>query len=204
MQENRQAVADAAVFRAKVLENLNKYIQDLTGAEFTENQADHLMQSAPNMEDGPTEFVAKFNSMVDAAEEIIIRKSTPGTSFETPTALTTDGTTSTIGGIVADTLDSMTGEDATGDGMSALSPEEQVLAAVGLGPPPARAGGLISSAGAADPTPGQADTPPADRTDDRLRSRRGNQGPAAIAEEVCRAGNARADRRPHFSRIEGL
>ena len=139
MQENRQAVADAAVFRAKVLENLNKYIQDLTGAEFTENQADRLMQSAPNMVDGPTEFVAKFNSMVDAAEEIIIRKSTPGTSFETPTALTTDGTTSTIGGIVADTLDSMTGEDATGDGMSALSPEEQVLAAVGLGPPP-RAG----------------------------------------------------------------
>jgi len=69
-----QTHAEYAAFRRDVTDNLNRYIKEITGAAMGVEEAKRIISSMPNMNDGPTEFKAKLDSTVRAAQLALARQ----------------------------------------------------------------------------------------------------------------------------------
>ncbi len=65
---NRDSLADAAKFKRTVTEQLSLFINELSGAAVSEQEAERLMKAMPNLDDGPTEFKAKYDSLMNQLE----------------------------------------------------------------------------------------------------------------------------------------
>lgn len=54
-----------ATFQLDVLDNLNRYIKEITGAQMSDGEAKRLMKGMPNMNDSPTVFKAKMDRIIE-------------------------------------------------------------------------------------------------------------------------------------------
>ena len=70
----KEHIAGEAAFKLDVIDNMNRFISDITGAEMSEQEAKRITAGIPNMEDSPTEFVAKFNRSLEKIEGVLGRK----------------------------------------------------------------------------------------------------------------------------------
>jgi hypothetical protein len=70
---------DFAVFKRRTIENINKYIKEITGAQMSQAEAERLMEAMPNVGsgfwdgDGPVDFQAKLQDAIDMAKRAVIR-----------------------------------------------------------------------------------------------------------------------------------
>ena len=69
--EQQSMVADQATFRAKTIGHLNAYLHDMSGAAISPAEAKRLQAAMPSVNDGPTEFAAKYQSVVAETKAII-------------------------------------------------------------------------------------------------------------------------------------
>lgn len=61
--EERQRLADYTQFRRDAVDNINRYINEITGAQMSEAEANRLRKGVPDAEkDSPTEFASKWIS----------------------------------------------------------------------------------------------------------------------------------------------
>ncbi len=139
--EARAELTDATTFKQSVVDNMNRFIKEITGAQMSEAEAERIMKGVPNMEDGPTEFAAKFNASVGALREILARKAA-GTDMPAVPELSSTGSdspglidqaTAAVGNALVDpgsvvnaaTPNAGTGQDATvPENLAALSNQE--------------------------------------------------------------------------------
>lgn len=68
-----QRHADYTAFRRDTVENLNRYIQEVTGAAMGVEEAKRLSKAVPTMDDGPTAFKAKMDGVVKQTQLAIAR-----------------------------------------------------------------------------------------------------------------------------------
>lgn len=71
--EQIQKHAEYTAFKRDTIGNLNLYINEITGAAMGVQEAQRIMSAAPNMDDGPTAFMAKAKAMQRAAELAVAR-----------------------------------------------------------------------------------------------------------------------------------
>ena len=55
------------------MDNLNRYIKEITGAAMGVEEAKRIISAQPNMDDGPTAFMAKITATQRAAELAVAR-----------------------------------------------------------------------------------------------------------------------------------
>lgn len=60
--EDKKYLGDFESYRGDVLNNLNLYIKDITGASMSVQEAGRITRSMPNDDDGPTQFQSKLAS----------------------------------------------------------------------------------------------------------------------------------------------
>ena len=72
-EEGRGQLEDYATFRQVTTNNLNLYIQDITGAQVSEKEAVRLMKTAPNLNDSPTQFRAKLVAIMGSLQAVQAR-----------------------------------------------------------------------------------------------------------------------------------
>ncbi len=65
---NRDDLAAQAAFKRTVMEQLSLFINELSGAAVSEQEAERLMKAMPNLNDSPTEFKAKYDSLINQLE----------------------------------------------------------------------------------------------------------------------------------------
>jgi hypothetical protein len=71
-QQDRKLLADYSAFKRDAIDNINRYIKEITGAQMSEREADRLRKAAPDPGEGffdgdaPTEFISKWKSSMKA------------------------------------------------------------------------------------------------------------------------------------------
>lgn len=65
-ETGKESLSKYTTFETYVLDNLNRYIKEITGAQMGENEADRLMKAMPSMEQGPTKFMARSQAIKSA------------------------------------------------------------------------------------------------------------------------------------------
>lgn len=68
-----QRHAEYTSFRRDTVENLNRYIQEVTGAAMGVEEAKRLSKAVPTMDDGPTAFKAKMDGVIKQTQLAIAR-----------------------------------------------------------------------------------------------------------------------------------
>jgi len=68
-----QRHAEYTTFRRDTVENLNRYIQEVTGAAMGVEEAKRLSKAVPTMDDGPTAFKAKMDGVIKQTQLAIAR-----------------------------------------------------------------------------------------------------------------------------------
>ena len=69
-ERDRQLLADFSAFKRDALDNINRYIKEITGAQMSEKEADRLRQAAPDPGEGlfdgdsPTQFQSNWGSSI--------------------------------------------------------------------------------------------------------------------------------------------
>ncbi len=64
-EEQKTALTEYTAFKRDSVDNLNRYIKDITGAQMSEAEADRLRKGVPDPEeDSPTQFKAKLDATV--------------------------------------------------------------------------------------------------------------------------------------------
>ena len=71
--EQIQQHAQYTAFRRDTVDNLNRYIKEITGAAMGVEEAKRIISAMPNMDDGPTAFMAKAKAAQRAAELAVAR-----------------------------------------------------------------------------------------------------------------------------------
>lgn len=71
--EMLQKHAEYTSFRRDTVDNLNRYIKEITGAAMGVEEAKRIISAMPNMDDGPTAFMAKAKAAQRAAELAVAR-----------------------------------------------------------------------------------------------------------------------------------
>ena len=71
--EQIQQHAQYTAFRRDTVDNLNRYIKEITGAAMGVEEAKRIISAQPNMDDGPTAFMAKIKATQRAAELAVAR-----------------------------------------------------------------------------------------------------------------------------------
>lgn len=71
--EQAEYLTQVTQLRADVLQNLNATIKEITGFAMTESEAVRIGGTVPNVEDGPTVFVAKLRAAQDRTRAAIAR-----------------------------------------------------------------------------------------------------------------------------------
>lgn len=71
--EQIQQHAQYTAFRRDTVDNLNRYIKEITGAAMGVEEAKRIISAQPNMDDGPTAFIAKIKATQRAAELAVAR-----------------------------------------------------------------------------------------------------------------------------------
>jgi hypothetical protein len=72
--EERQARVEFVTFKRRAMSNLNQYLNELSGAAITEQEAKRLTQAMPDAEkDDPIEFESKMRDIIEEAKLGIIR-----------------------------------------------------------------------------------------------------------------------------------
>lgn len=69
----RQSLAEFTAFKRDTTNNLSRFVQELSGAAVTEQEARRLAQSLPTLDDGPTEFQAKLQGAIRDAQRALAR-----------------------------------------------------------------------------------------------------------------------------------
>ena len=72
--EGRESIAQTARFKLDVMDNANRLIKEMTGAQMSEAEADRLMKGMPNLDDSPQEFTAKYQRTMEKLRELLTRK----------------------------------------------------------------------------------------------------------------------------------
>ncbi len=62
-REDAEGMSDRAVFRASVLDNINRTIKDITGAAMTDAEAKRIIPTQPNLEVSGPEFTALLDEV---------------------------------------------------------------------------------------------------------------------------------------------
>lgn len=63
-EEERKGYGEFKSYQSSTLDNLNRYIKDITGASMSVQEAQRITASMPNLEDGPTAFQSKMDSVM--------------------------------------------------------------------------------------------------------------------------------------------
>lgn len=71
--EQIQQHAQYTAFRRDTVDNLNRYIKEITGAAMGVEEAKRIISAMPNMDDSPTQFMAKAKAAQRAAELAVAR-----------------------------------------------------------------------------------------------------------------------------------
>ncbi|MEM7667402.1 MAG: hypothetical protein AAF250_16245 [Pseudomonadota bacterium] len=72
-EEQTQWLSSVSGARSKVLTNVNKTIQALTGAAMGQQEAQRIIGTLPNPDDSPTQFMAKLQSAVEMSRAAVAR-----------------------------------------------------------------------------------------------------------------------------------
>lgn len=63
-ESERKAYGDFKAYQSSALDNLNRYIKDITGASMSVQEVARITASMPNLDDGPTAFQSKLDSVM--------------------------------------------------------------------------------------------------------------------------------------------
>lgn len=61
-EEDSKYLTDFSQFKGSTLDNLNRYIKEITGAAMSQSEAKRIQAGMPSMDDAPTEFEAKMDN----------------------------------------------------------------------------------------------------------------------------------------------
>lgn len=70
----QQELGEFAAFKSDVQQNLSLWIKHITGAAMGVDEAKRIVAGQPNMDDGPTEFAAKFKAITEQGQLAIARQ----------------------------------------------------------------------------------------------------------------------------------
>lgn len=83
----KKLLEDYTAFKVSTLDNLNRYIKEITGAAMSVQEAERITKSMPNMDMSPTEFkkamstvVSQLEDQVERAERMIAQGISPVTN----------------------------------------------------------------------------------------------------------------------------
>jgi hypothetical protein len=71
--EDREKIKEYETFRSGVLNNLNLYIKEITGAAMSQQEAVRIIAAMPSMDDGPTQFRSKYDRVVEGLSRALAR-----------------------------------------------------------------------------------------------------------------------------------
>lgn len=72
-EEQRTSLREYTTFRRNTTNNLSRFVQELSGAAVTPQEAERLSASLPTIDDSPTEFQAKLNASIMEANRALAR-----------------------------------------------------------------------------------------------------------------------------------
>ena len=123
-EDAKKALSDKATFKTQIINNLNRYISSISGAEVPPKEVERLRGGIPNENDSATEFQAKFDALVLDLRGVVERNMavrdeglpssetaltpTIETAADTPGATTGGGG---IGSVVDSAIGSITGTE---------------------------------------------------------------------------------------------